>query len=272
VALSSPQVVSSAVGEKRDRRNDAVVWHELECGSYSADLSLWLELASLSGGAILDIGAGTGRVARVLAQAARRVTALERDPELLARVGTRRARLPIELVCADARCFSLPRRDFDLCIVPMHTIQLLGDDRQRAEFLRCAREHLRPTGLLACALLPDAEPFDCRRGDVGPVPERTTVAGLRYVSAAVRVEVDERLITIERERKIMRVAASDSRAGAGAREQELLLEEREVSELARVGARQFEQELVNAGLRPLETRQVPATSDHVGSEVVLARV
>ena len=58
-------------------RASEVVWHELECGSYRADLPLWRELAdqmaSSEGSArVLDVGAGTGRVALELARAGHR--------------------------------------------------------------------------------------------------------------------------------------------------------------------------------------------------------
>ena len=38
------------------------IWHEVECGGYEADLRLWADLAARFDGAVLDIGAGTGRV------------------------------------------------------------------------------------------------------------------------------------------------------------------------------------------------------------------
>ena len=75
-----------------------VVWHDLECGSYRADLPLWRELAA-EGAArlrerrepVLDVGAGTGRVALDLAARGPRVTALDRDAELLAALRERAA-------------------------------------------------------------------------------------------------------------------------------------------------------------------------------------
>ena len=56
----------------------AAIWHDIECGAYTADLPLWEELAA--GGTVLDVGAGTGRVALRLARAGCAVTALDRDP------------------------------------------------------------------------------------------------------------------------------------------------------------------------------------------------
>ena len=47
----------------RARTPDEVAWHEVECGTYSADLPLWEELAEEHGGPILELGCGTGRVA-----------------------------------------------------------------------------------------------------------------------------------------------------------------------------------------------------------------
>jgi SAM-dependent methyltransferase len=213
------------------------VWHDLECGDYTADIALWLELAGSSGGPVLDVGAGTGRVACALARAGFEVWALERDPLLLAALAQREGAEKVARVSADARAFSLSRDDFGLCIVPMHTIQLFGDADQRAGFLRCARAHLRTGGVLAAAILTRAEPFDAALSHVCPAPERATVEGRRYVSAPTRVAVERSAIVIERERTI----AGELRAEARA-----------------------------AGLWPRRTRFVPATEDHVGSEVVLA--
>ena len=60
-----------------------VAWHDVECGGYRADLPLWRELARAEAGPVLDVGAGTGRVALDLARAGHSVTALDREPELL---------------------------------------------------------------------------------------------------------------------------------------------------------------------------------------------
>ena len=48
--------------------SDAVIWHDVECSAYDLDLALWRELAEGADGPVLDIGAGTGRVAIDLAR------------------------------------------------------------------------------------------------------------------------------------------------------------------------------------------------------------
>jgi protein-L-isoaspartate O-methyltransferase len=70
-------------GSERAAAADAVAWHDTECGAYGADLALWEELTA-HGGPVLELGAGTGRVALHLARAGREVIAIERDAELAA--------------------------------------------------------------------------------------------------------------------------------------------------------------------------------------------
>jgi SAM-dependent methyltransferase len=66
------------------KRAAAVIWHDVECGSYTADLPVWRDLAERAGGPVLELGAGTGRVALDLAGHGHQVTALDADAELLA--------------------------------------------------------------------------------------------------------------------------------------------------------------------------------------------
>ena len=64
---------------------------------------------SAPGGAILDVGAGTGRVAWSSRAAAIACIALDHDAELLGALRERAGDLDIHTVCADARSFALPR-------------------------------------------------------------------------------------------------------------------------------------------------------------------
>jgi SAM-dependent methyltransferase len=245
-----------------------VIWHDLECGSYRADLVLWRELAGAQDGSILDVGAGTGRVALDLALAGERVTALDLDPDLLSALNDRAGELQVETVCTDARSFDLDRHDFGLCLVPMQTLQLLGASAARASFLRCARAHLRSGGLLACAIVTELEPFDMADGSPGPSPETARVGETLYVSQATSVRVLPQQIVIERERRI--VPSGTDQAGEGYLTCEPA-SERNLIELARFSARELEREASQVGLHPEPAREIGPTDEHVGSTVVMLR-
>ncbi|HEX2265079.1 MAG TPA: class I SAM-dependent methyltransferase, partial [Solirubrobacterales bacterium] len=137
---------------------DPAAWHDVECGSYTADLALWRELADRCDGRVLDIGCGTGRVALELAAAGHEVLGIDADPALTAVLEHRAAEagLPAHAIAADARSFTLERR-FPLAILPMQVAQLLGGPAGRTRMLATVARHLEPGGLLALAL---ADPFD----------------------------------------------------------------------------------------------------------------
>ena len=236
----------------------AVIWHDLECGSYRADLPLWRDLADAHpDGAILDVGAGTGRVALDLARRGRRLIALDHDPTLLAALRHRAAGLDIDVLCADARSFELPRDErLALCLLPMQTVQLLGGAAGRDAFLRQAKAHLRPGGLIACALVTDLEPFDCTDGGLAPTPETCHVEGVLYSSQATRVQAGPHVIAIERHRRI---------GDSSAIEQDLI-------ELDRLSVSELEREGTALGLHPRRARHIPTTADHAGSDVVMLHV
>jgi SAM-dependent methyltransferase len=263
MVLASPHHEGDRSGEAQSTIR-AVIWHDLECGSYSADLPLWRELAeTVSGDRILDVGAGTGRVTLDLAHAGHSVTAIDLDPDLLYALRQRAEGLSVETITTDARSFELPGAAFGLCVLPMQTIQLLGGAIERRSFLRRAHAHLRPGGVLACAIVTELDPFDCAAGDVGPSAETARVDGDLYLSSATRVRLRRRSIRIERERQIL--------PAGHALAPRPLVREVNVVELDRVSAAQLEREGVEAGLTPQPAREIAPTADHVGSVVVMLR-
>ncbi|HEX5853532.1 MAG TPA: class I SAM-dependent methyltransferase [Solirubrobacteraceae bacterium] len=258
-------------------RSAASVWHDLECGLYRADLPLWRELAEQARidaptARILDVGAGTGRVALDLARAGHAVTALDLDAELLSALSERaaHANVQVQTACADARSFALDEQGFALCIAPMQTIQLLGSSAARVAFMARAREHLLPGAPLACAIVTDLESFDRAAGDVSPSPEVATIDGVEYVSRAISVRLSRHTIRIERERSTVQRDRS-SRVLPPTRVVHTPETERDVIDLDRVSARGLQREGRRAGLSYVGVREIPATDDHVGSEVVILR-
>lgn len=230
-----------------------VTWHDLECGAYRADLALWLSLARDRNGPVLDLGAGTGRVALALAAAGVEVVALDRDPVLLEALRERADGLPVRTVTADAREFSLDER-FTLILAPMQTVQLLGGEAGRAAFLRCSARHLASGGLLAAAIADEVEPFPPETSL--PEPDVLERDGWTWISQPTGVRVEGERVLIERMRE--RIAPDGQRRLAA-----------DQVRLDRLSVAQLAAEAERVGLRRLPMRRIDPTEEHVGSAVVM---
>ena len=232
----------------------AAIWHDVENGAYAADLPLWRELASASGGPILDLGAGTGRVARDLFASGHAVCALDSDPELLAVL---RERVPgVETVAADARSFELGER-FPLILAPMQLAHILGGAAERLAMLERVHRHLQPGGRFAAAL---TNPFDAldEEDRSPPYPDMIERDGWVFSSQPVWVHEEAGRVIVERRRQAVSPGGT--------------LEE-EIAPVAfdLVSVDEFEAETRAAGLVPEDRRTIPETSDHIGSMVVVCR-
>jgi SAM-dependent methyltransferase len=234
-----------------------VIWHDLECGGYDADLPLWRGLADRHGDPVLDVGAGTGRTTLDLARHGRIVTALDNDPELIAELARRAEGLEVRTVVADARQFVLGAR-YALCIVPMQTIQLLGGAQARGDFLRCAKAHLRAGAILAVALVVELEPFAVPDDSPLPLPDICERDGIVYSSQPTAVRAADDGFLLERRRDTV---APDGRLSVT----------RDTIALDRLAAEQLETEAARAGLSPAGRAQIPPTRDYAGSTVVMLR-
>jgi SAM-dependent methyltransferase len=232
------------------------LWHDLECGAYGEDLPLWRALAAEAGGPVLDVGAGTGRVALHLAAAGVPVVALDAEARLLEALEHRAAGLPVETVVGDARAFTL-ERSVALVLVPMQTLQLLGGPRGRAAFLRCALDHLEPGGLVAAALADAMDCFD-EEHDMPPPPDAREIAGVRYASQLFAVDDDGDRAAIRRRREIV---------GPGERYES----EEVMVRLDRVSPAEVAMEGRAAGFLNEPDRSVAETEEYLGSTVVILR-
>jgi SAM-dependent methyltransferase len=232
-----------------------VIWHDLECGGYRRDLELWLELAAGHSGPVLDVGAGTGRVALELARAGHSVVALDADPALLDELRRRAEGLPLQTICADARNFELTE-PAGICLVPMQTVQLLGGPEGRLAFLGCARRNLRSGGLIAMAITAELESFEVRDGEPAILPDLIELAGVVYCSQPTAIRREDHQFVLERRRETV-----DPRGERSVSEDRVALDCVSVQELAREGS--------SLGLRALEVQEIPATHEHVGSQVVM---
>jgi SAM-dependent methyltransferase len=128
--------------------------YDLDVAEEDGDLGLYLALAARTRGPILELMAGSGRVAVPLAATGRRVVAVDLDPAMLARAraaadaaGGRAARR-LELLDADVHGYRHPDAGrFGLAIVALGSLLLLpGRAAQRAAFTTLAA-HLAPGGV-----------------------------------------------------------------------------------------------------------------------------
>jgi SAM-dependent methyltransferase len=109
------------------------------------DLPFWLSLAEREGGTIVEWGAGTGRLAIPLAKAGFDVTGVELS-ERMADRGCEKSQA-VEWVQGDMRSARLGRR-FGLAVCAFNSFLCLSSVDDALAFLRNARGHLEPGGLL----------------------------------------------------------------------------------------------------------------------------
>ncbi len=155
-----------------------------------ADLPLWQELAERSGGPVLELACGSGRILFPLAREGHRVTGLDISPEMLNLARARftcespHVQARVELVAAGMTDFDLGRQFGLIYSAGRAFLALRTRDDQRACLRHCA-QHLRPGGLLAFDLFNTRLDFLLRPGGVddtprehfGPNAERVIEAG-----------------------------------------------------------------------------------------------
>jgi SAM-dependent methyltransferase len=238
--------------------NDPVIWHDLECGSYTADLPVWRELARRADGPVLDLGAGTGRVTLDLAERGHAVTALDWDAGLLEELGRRADEAGLDVTCIRADARSLPETEpFALVIAPMQFLQIMGGPAERGRLLHGVADGLAAGGLFAAAVTDldeavapeDAEP---------PLPD-VTESG-RWVFSSIPLDVRPHPGGIVVEWLRQKVSPEGE-----------LTEERHVQVLEELHPDQLQREAAEHGLRTEERRELAPTRDYVGSTVLVCR-
>jgi SAM-dependent methyltransferase len=138
-------------------------FYDLDLEGYEDDVAMYLALGEEAQGAVLELGCGTGRVARALAQAGHAVTGVDASPAMLA-VAQRHGGA-VEWLEGDMRTLNLGRR-FALVLAPLGGLQhLVSVDDVVATFEVIAR-HLEPSGMAVIDVeAPRAEDFEA-----GPQP------------------------------------------------------------------------------------------------------
>lgn len=113
--------------------------------THDYDLPFWLSLAERETGPVIEWGAGTGRLAVPLAAAGYAVTAVELSEKMVERGKEKGG--TVEWVVGDMRT-AKPERRYGLAVCGFNSFLCLTSADDALAFLRNAREHLTPRGLL----------------------------------------------------------------------------------------------------------------------------
>ena len=117
------------------------------------DVAFYVDEAVRSGGPVLEVGCGTGRVALALAAAGIEAVGLDRSAPMLAVAAARRRaaepgmRARLRLARADMRAFAF-RRGFARVFLPFRVLQSMIEIEDQLAALACCREALAPDGRL----------------------------------------------------------------------------------------------------------------------------
>ncbi|HEU4979741.1 MAG TPA: class I SAM-dependent methyltransferase, partial [Solirubrobacterales bacterium] len=179
--------------------NEAALWQEVEFGAYGADLPIWIKLADETGGPVLELGAGAGRIALRLAGHGHGVIALERDPDLVAALerSAERGGTSIHVMSVD---LSLPS-EIDtplrpaLAIGPLHVIQLI-DPSTRGALLARLGELIGPGGRVALTVVDEESMMSAHPSSTRILPDRRELDGWVYSSEPLWIQVASDTFTV----------------------------------------------------------------------------
>jgi SAM-dependent methyltransferase len=192
---------------ERSRAADLARYYDLDLQDDPGDLDLYRAVLSGVDGPVLELAAGSGRLAVPLAMDGATVVAVDNDPAMLERARTRwdagrgrRRGDRFRTVEADLTSVRLEER-FGLVFIGLNSLLLLADAAAQAAAFRTMAAHLRPDGIAVVdVLIPDAGDLALYDGRlllewVRPDPATgevvTKVASARHDSATATVELTQ---------------------------------------------------------------------------------
>jgi SAM-dependent methyltransferase len=138
--------------------------YDLDLNDDPGDLDLYLALAERADGRVLELAAGSGRLAVPLALAGHPVTAVDLDPAMLDRARSRATATgvpPDRLAIVEADLLDLRLPDagtYGLAFIALNSIMLLASRDAQRRAIETLAAHLAPGGVAAVdAWLPDAD-------------------------------------------------------------------------------------------------------------------
>lgn len=241
--------------------SDEGLWQLVEFADYTADYPLWGELAAETGGPILELGCGIGRISGHLARLGHEVIGLDRDGGLVADFNrTLRETGSARAIQADATEL-LEKPDllvfgsFSLVLAAQQFVQLLDGSDGRLALLRAIHELLVPGGTAAFAICEEL-PLESTHFP-GALPDAREVGEWYHSSLPVAIEPDPEWITSVRLRQSVGPQGE-------------FIEAEDEVRIDRLGQGTLVAELRACGLELERLTEVPATERHMGSTVLIA--
>ncbi|MBC8443130.1 class I SAM-dependent methyltransferase [PVC group bacterium] len=128
-------------------------YYELVYGRTLNDVPFYTGMASQTGGPVLELACGTGRVLLPIAQARFECWGVDFELSMLGKLRAKlraepeEVRRRLNLVQADMRDFDLPRR-FSLAFVAFNSFLALTTTEDQEKCLHCIRRHMKSDGLM----------------------------------------------------------------------------------------------------------------------------
>lgn len=157
------------------------------------DIGFYKRLAAGSGGPVLELFGGTGRVTVPLAEAGHLLCSVDLSESALEQA-ERKANISgvrdrIEFFRQDVRTFDLGRR-FPLIIIPYNAFQLLLAEADQRACLRRIRQHLEDDGILAMEICPFQQKMTEEKIERKHLRTDTSLDGRSVISMYESVEND----------------------------------------------------------------------------------
>ncbi len=128
-------------------------FYDLEMAYFQEDLPFYRERITVPG-TVLELGCGSGRLCRLLAETGADITGIDLSLSML-RLARLRSQPNISYLCMDMTKLALARQ-FDTVIIPYHTLNLLLTEEQIKKCLAQVRTVLKRDGRLLLQLfIPD---------------------------------------------------------------------------------------------------------------------
>ncbi|MCU0494632.1 MAG: class I SAM-dependent methyltransferase [Chloroflexaceae bacterium] len=173
--------------------DDFVDYYEADVGDFTEDIPFYIEMARRSGGPLLELMCGTGRVLLPLAEEGYQITGVDLSQPMLALASRKCAEAGVServaLLHGDVRTLELPARHFPLAFVAVNSFMHLTEVKDQLAALATIRAALTRKGTLVLDLF-NPDPAAMLREDSRLTLERSFELHGRQVTKFVAIDSD----------------------------------------------------------------------------------